>query len=156
MTAVGAIRLLPALLLTFLAFAVPVRTFAQAPSPAIVQAPEAAVQAFYHNYLKLLVANKEPRTDDPTTYKAYVSKPLAREIERKIKGPDGLEADYFIQAQDYLDGWESNVAVSPARIDASQARTTVTLTAATGAPYRLAVTLIREDGAWRIRKVARS
>jgi hypothetical protein len=117
---------------------------------------EATVSEFYKWHLHLLAQNKEPLLDDRATISKYASRALLGEIEKKLHSADGMEADYFIQAQDYLDDWESNISIARPDIQGPMATVKVVLGATRESRYKLALKLIREDGAWKIREVRRA
>lgn len=125
---------------------------AQAASPKVVQ-PSEVVHEFYRWYLQSLAQDRDPVTQDRATLKKYVAKPLIDEIERRMKSPDGLDADYFLQAQDYLDEWKSNISVSQLANNGTVATVVLTLGAKGSAAYRLKVTLRKEADSWKIAKV---
>lgn len=118
--------------------------------------PEAKVGAFYKWYLHALAQNHEPLIDDKQTLAQYVSRSLIKELEKRFHSADGLDADYFIQAQDYLADWEDNVAIGRADIKGKTATMVVTLGATQESKYRLGLTLIQENGLWKIRKIRRA
>jgi hypothetical protein len=64
-----------------------------------------------------------------------------------------LEADYFIQAQDYADDWLGHVAVKAVKLGAVSTTVAVDLGVDPATLRRLAVTLVREGGTWKISKV---
>ena len=98
--------------------------------------------------------DKEP-SDDAAGYVRYVTKALRASIARSMASPDGMDVDYFIKTQDYLDGWVGHVAATPAVMRGATARTTVTLGSGRKA-WKLGVSLIREDGGWKISGVTRA
>ena len=119
------------------------------------QAPVADVAGdFYAWYLAELKSNRDPLNDDPTALSTKVSKALVREIQRRMASPDGLDADYFLQAQDYYDDWLDHVTAQAVRVSRSSATLHVDLGANPSTRHRLIVTLIREDARWKIRRVA--
>ena len=113
----------------------------------------AAAGRFYDWYLGALTANRDPLHDDPEGLSARVSAALIREIRKKLASPDGMEADYFIQAVDYVDDWVGHVAVEPARRDARSNVVVVVLGTRPITQQRLNVVLAKEGGAWKIRQV---
>ncbi len=118
-----------------------------------LKAPDAVARDFYTWYVGLMAHDKEP-TDEPQVYARYVSKSLRASIARQIASPDGMEADYFVKAQDYMDSWIGHVASTPAMVRGNTARTVVTL--GSGAkPWRLSVQLAKEDGGWKLASVSR-
>jgi ABC-type transporter MlaC component len=135
--------------------AAPRDVFAQSQGQSAENSPQAVVTEFYARYLKELADNKDPLKDDRSFISAHVSSALVKEIEKKIHSPDGMEADYFIQAQDYLDEWLNNISAESPRTSGTNITITVKLGAEKAKPYRLAVTLVNEQGSWKIRKVQR-
>jgi Protein of unknown function (DUF3828) len=115
--------------------------------------PQATLTAFYHWYLEELAKNRDPLTNDRAKIEGYVSKGLIREIDKIIKSPDGLEEDYFISAQDYLEDWASHIVVSDLQIKGKTASAIVTLGATKESTWRLALNLINEGDGWKISKV---
>ena len=117
--------------------------------------PDAVAIKFYKWYLLEMKANHDPVSGDRKALAAYVSAPLLHEIEVRMKSPDGLDADYFIQAQDYLDDWVSSVSAKTTNMQSSTATTVVTLGGKPESLYRLSVTWVKESGDWKIRRVKR-
>ena len=83
----------------------------------------------------------------------YVSPSLLRELKRIMQSPNGMETDYFLQAQDYLEDWPTRISISDTKVQSGIATTVVTLGENPAAPYRLTVTLQQEAGGWKIRRV---
>jgi hypothetical protein len=126
-----------------------------AQSPASSQnVPQATLTAFYHWYLEALADSRDPLHDDRAKIEGYVSKGLLRGIDRRSKSAEGLDEDYFIRAQDYLEDWASNIAVSDVQIKDGTASAKVTLGATKQSRYPLAVNLIKEGDAWKTSKVS--
>lgn len=115
--------------------------------------PDATVSKFYNWYLHLLATDHDPLRDDRPKLSEYVSKALIQEITQRMNSADGLDADYFIQAQDYLDDWENNISVTKPEINGNTAVLVVTLGATEESRYRLRLTLKKESNIWKIRKV---
>ncbi|MEN3332533.1 MAG: hypothetical protein V7641_1898 [Blastocatellia bacterium] len=127
-------------------------SFAQAIGLAAkVSEPEAVIREFYHWYVHALKQNKEPLTGARTTLRKYVTLRLIREIDRMAKGPDGLDGDYFLDAQDWDKDWEKNIAVSNLVVKNTIATATVALTGEMN--RHLQLTLKQEAGAWKIDRV---
>jgi ABC-type transporter MlaC component len=123
------------------------------PTPAKVMTARETVSSFYDSYLQLLEKNRDPFTQDTAFMKQYVAASLLAEIGRRLKSPDGMEEDYFIQAQDYLDEWKGHISVAEVESKGTTAVTVMTLGLKTKGEYRLRVTLRKEAGAWKIVKV---
>ena len=118
------------------------------------KSPDQVAREFYGWYVGLLVHDKEA-TEDPVGYVRFVSAPLRAQIKRQENSPDGMDADYFIKAQDYLPDWPGHVAATPAMVNGTTARTTVTLGTDRRHSWRLAVVLVKEAGDWRVSRVQR-
>ena len=103
--------LLPSILLICFACAL---SFAQAKGPA-PGSPDAVIRSFYKWYVHALNQNSDPFTKQRTIMRRYVSERLIQEIDKVAKGPDGLDGDYFIDAQDWDKDWEKNI-VPPVRV----------------------------------------
>jgi len=124
-----------------------------APAPAAT--PEAAVRLFYPWYLGEMMKGRVPFTEE--RMKDYVAEDTLRDIafmmKRPIGGKPGLQQDYFLQAKDYFDDWADHITVSEVTIDGDTASALVALGDPAQGTKRLALTLEREDGAWKISRV---
>ena len=123
------------------------------PVPVPVPAPDVAVRNFYNWYLAQLVANKDPFRDDKAGLKRYVSERLLTEIQRKIDSPDGLDDDYFIQTQDYMDDWVNHITAVPTRTLARLSVVSLVLGADSTQPWHLTVTMQLQADGWKVYKV---
>lgn len=117
------------------------------------QPVEQTVSAFYEWYLHSLAAGLEPLSDDRKEFAKYVAHSLVREIDKRMRSEDGMEEDYFIKAQDYLDDWEQSIVVAKATVEGNKARTTLQLGTAGDSRRRFSIALIREAGYWKIQSV---
>jgi len=126
-------------------------SFAQAVT-AKPQLPDAVIHEFYKWYVHALNQNKEPLTGARTVMRKYVTLRLIREIDRMAKGPDGLDGDYFIDAQDWDKDWEKNIGVANLVVKNTIATATVALKGKE-MNRNLQLTLKQEAGAWKIDKV---
>ncbi len=124
------------------------------PAPLAIQ-PAEIVREFYHWYLKALAQNKDPVSQDQPTLRRFLSAGLLAEIDRRMKSPDGMEADYFIQAQDYLDEWLEDIVAVPVDTSSRAATVDVSLGAKVGKRYQLRVTLSKFADSWKISRVER-
>ena len=111
------------------------------------------VSEFYGWYLKRIAADDPPALSGGTDLNRYVSAALLRKLNRKFNSPDGMESDYFIQAQDYLDSWTKYIVVVPVSESATRAQFRVQLGEG-GELYKLKVVAIREGGLWKIDMVS--
>ncbi len=85
--------------------------------------------------------------------KKYVTAGLLSQIERRMKSSEGLSLDYFLQAQDWLEDWEGNIATTKTAVTNTIATTVVILGATEESRHKLTVSLRLESGAWRITSV---
>jgi hypothetical protein len=119
---------------------------AQVPPP-----PEATVQRFYAWYLHALNQNQYPLGKHQAELSNCLTQRLMKSLNRALKRPDGIDADVFIDAQDWDETWEKNISTSKATIQGQQAAVSVTLK---GGPAfgnkSLKVGLQREGGTWKI------
>lgn len=123
------------LLVTFFGFQAVPNTSAQTAQIS----PEEVIKAFYNWYTRP-GSSKEGKA----TLRKYVT---ASAISRAEKFGSKMEADYFVQSQEWDDDWENNFTVSKPVIKGAIATTFVTFP--TGYP-RVKVTLKKEAGAWKI------
>ncbi len=88
--------------------------------------PEQAAGQFYRWYMRSLVLSQDPLRHSPVQLSEYVSKGLISELKRRM-GRKGLHADYFIQAQDFMDDWTTDITVVRPRIQGNTASVVVGL-----------------------------
>src|SRR6478735_9267801 len=81
--------------------------------------PEVCIRNFYHWYVTNLVANRDPME----------------------KGPNGLDGDYFVDAQDFDPLWASKIQISAVQIHGDKASAQVVLDGAKGMRRKLLVQL---------------
>lgn len=81
-------------------FALVIFASARAAEPAIPSDPANTIRSFYHWYVTVLIANQDP-TKNRAEMKRFVTDRLRNEIDKMVKGPDGLDGDYFVDAQDF-------------------------------------------------------
>jgi hypothetical protein len=115
----------------------------------------AAVTDFYRWYLGAFAKDQVPIKTDRARMEAHVTKELLQQIDKQMKSPDGLDADYFLKAQDYMDDWSSNIALSRIRVNGDAATATLTLGATKESKHLLAVRLVHENDTWKISRVSR-
>lgn len=132
----------------------PAASPAQAASSPAARSPEIVVREFYQWYLGALKRNEDPFRQGLTTMRRYVTGERITELQRQLSRPEGIDADYFLQAQDWGDDWETNVAVTGTEQRGATATTTVNL-GAQGSEFqqRLRVTLQQQAEGWRIDRV---
>jgi hypothetical protein len=70
------------------------------------------------------------------------------------RGPEGLDGDYFVAAQDFDNQWAKKISVSNVQINDKNATAEVMLKGATAdMNRRLKVNLALEAGTWKVDKV---
>ena len=113
--------------------------------------PEDVARGFYSWYLHQLKSeNMNPLKQKATALK-YLTPQLYANAPRLSRR---MDADIFICAQDWDQGWEQNFTVSTPQIKTSSATTTVTLPSGEIDKVSINVTLIKTASGWRINKVA--
>jgi hypothetical protein len=123
-------------------------TPAQTPQAAT---PQDVARGFYSWYLhQLTLENVEPLKQRTTALK-YLTPQLYANAPRLIRR---MDADIFICAQDWDNGWEKNFSVSTPQIKNNSATATVTLPSGETDRIKIDLTLIKSASGWRINKVA--
>ncbi|MFJ2364861.1 DUF3828 domain-containing protein [Pseudomonas sp. NPDC087697] len=115
--------------------------------------PKPVTEAFYNWYLQSFSDEKDPLTDDITQMKQYVSDELIGKIKKQMASPDGLEEDYFIKAQDYMEEWLTQIKVGEPNVQGASAREQVTLGNTPGTIQIIDVLLVKNNGCWKINDV---
>jgi hypothetical protein len=113
--------------------------------------PQDVARGFYSWYLhQLTLENVEPLKQKTTALK-YLTPQLYRNAPRLIRR---MNADIFICAQDWDNGWEKNFSVSTPQIKNKSATATVTLPSGETDRIKIDLTMIKTASGWRINKVA--
>ena len=113
--------------------------------------PQDVARGFYSWYLhQLTLENVEPLKQKTTALK-YLTPQLYANAPRLIRR---MDADIFICAQDWGNGWEKNFSVSTPHIKNNSATATVTLPSGETDRIKIDLTLIKTASGWRINKVA--
>jgi hypothetical protein len=113
--------------------------------------PQDVARGFYSWYLhQLTLENVEPLKQRTTALK-YLTPQLYANAPRLIRR---MDADIFICAQDWDNGWEKNFSVSTPQIKNNSATATVTLPSGETDRIKIDLTLIKSASGWRINKVA--
>jgi hypothetical protein len=114
--------------------------------------PEDCVRSFYRWYVTNLVANRDP-LKQRAEIKRYATQRLLNEIAKMKTGPDGLDGDYFVDAQDFDPLWAKNISITGVQTRGSQSTAHVLLDGAKGMRSKLLVHLVKEGGGWKVDKV---
>ena len=114
--------------------------------------PEECIRNFYGWYVKNLVANRDPMKQRPEI-RRYATDRLLKEIDKMTKGPDGLDGDYFVDAQDFDPLWAKNISISGVKTTGDKSNAHVVLDGAKGMRKKLVVDLVKEEGTWKVDRV---
>ena len=114
--------------------------------------PEDCIRGFYKWYVTNLVANRDPMKQR-TEIRRYATERLLKEIDKMVKGPDGLDGDYFTDAQDFDPLWAKNISISGVKTEGNKSSAHVLLNGAKGMQKKLVVHLVKENGTWKVDKV---
>ena len=112
--------------------------------------PLDVTRGFYSWYLHQLTLENSNPLKQRTAMLKYVTPQLYADAPRLIRR---MDADIFICAQDWDNGWEKNFSVSTPEIKNSNATATVTLPSGETDKIRINVTLLKTASGWRINKV---
>jgi hypothetical protein len=114
--------------------------------------PEDCIRNFYRWYVTNLVANRDP-IKQRNEIRRYATARLLNEIDKMVKGPDGLDGDYFTDAQDFDPQWAKNISISNVQTQGDKSSAHVLLNGAKGMRKKLVVQLAKESGVWKVDKV---
>ena len=128
------------------------RAFQVAAAP-VAASPEEVAREFYRWYLQTLYKNKEPFKNKAIIAK-YVTPRLIQELTRRMRGPDPIDYDYFLNAQDYGETWDKNIHTARVSNRNNTPVLNVSFGTNTSNPdHRVKVTLKQIKGVWKIDKV---
>ena len=114
--------------------------------------PEDCIRGFYRWYVTNLVANHDPMKQRKEM-RRYATERLLKEIDKMVKGPDGLDGDYFTDAQDFDPLWAKNISISGVKTTGDKSNAHVLLDGAKGMRKKLVIDLVKEEGTWKVDKV---
>jgi hypothetical protein len=114
--------------------------------------PEDCIRNFYHWYVTNLVANRNPMKQRSEIHR-YATEHLLKQIDKMEKGPDGLDGDYFVDAQDFDPLWAKNISISDVKTAGDKSTAHVLLNGSKGMRKKLVVHLLKETGTWKVDKV---
>lgn len=114
--------------------------------------PEGTIRGFYQWYVTNLIANRDPMKQRKEM-RQFATERLLKEIDRMVKGPDGLDGDYFTDAQDFDPLWAKNISISDVKTQDDKSSAHVLLNGAKGMKKKLIVHLVKEQGTWKVDKV---
>lgn len=114
--------------------------------------PEDCIRNFYNWYVTSLAANREP-LKQRKEIRQYATERLLREIHKMEKGPDGLEYDYFVNAQEVDPQWAKNISISNVQTHGDKSSAQVLLNSSKEMQIKLLVHLVKEGATWKVDKV---
>ena len=117
-----------------------------------VATPEDCIRNFYRWYVTNLVANRDPMKQRKEI-RRYATEQLLSEIDKMEKGPNGLDGDYFVDAQDFDPLWAKNISISNVKTLGDKSTAQVLLNGSKGMQKKLRVHLVKEAGSWKVDKV---
>jgi hypothetical protein len=128
-------------------------TEAAEPAKSLSSNPAETIRGFYHWYVTELIANRDPMSNR-TELKHFATARLLNELGKMKRGPEGLNGDYFVDAQDFDNQWAKKISVSNVQINDKNASAEVMLKGATtDMNRRLKLNLVLEAGTWKVDKV---
>jgi len=136
----------------FLSVAAALLATAQVTAAESAATPEGCIRNFYRWYVTNLVANRDP-IKQRREIRRYATERLLKEIDKMAKGPDGLDGDYFVDAQDFDPLWAKNISISDVKIVGDKSAAHVFLNGSKGMQRKLLVQLVRQAGVWKVDKV---
>ena len=111
--------------------------------------PEATIKNFYAWYVREIVKNKFPLSEQPAKMKQFITVRCYNENKRAYDKNE-FDADYFIAAQDYDEKWATNVKVTNVKIVGNKASASVILDGKGDFDSKLKLKLIKEKDTWKI------
>jgi hypothetical protein len=120
------------------------------------RSPDAVATEFYGWYLETMSADQDPLSDRYDTFIRYVTKELTERLVERLQGNPPPARDYFVQSSGYRPAWLRGVRAAILRQRAGTADVLVTLgdgAEESGPRQLLALSMVLENGAWKIQRV---
>jgi hypothetical protein len=114
--------------------------------------PEDCIRNFYRWYVTNLVANRDPMKQRGEL-KRYATERLLKEIDKMEKSPDGLDGDYFVDAQDFDPLWAKRISIPDVQTHGDKSKARVLLDGSKGMQKKLLVHLVKDGSTWKVDKV---
>src|ERR1043165_374123 len=86
------------------------------PAKSLSSNPAETIRGFYHWYVTELIANRDPMSNRKEL-KQFATARLLNELSKMKRGPEGLDGDYFVDAQDFDNQWAKKITVSDLKIN---------------------------------------
>jgi hypothetical protein len=120
------------------------------------RAADVVATEFYGWYLETLSADQDPLSDRYNIFTRYVAKELTERLVERLQGDPPPARDYFVQSSGYRPAWLRSVRATVMRQHGGTADVLVTLgdgAEESGPRQLLALSMVVENGAWKIRRV---
>ena len=122
-----------------------------------LRAPETVAAEFYGWYLQTLDADQDPLSDRYDRLNAYVAKPLVDQLVKRLQEKNPQAGDYFLQSSRIHGAWlRGRVQAVTLRRQARSADVLVTLDGDGDAKHEVVLTMVLDNGTWKIRHVNRA
>jgi hypothetical protein len=122
-----------------------------------LRAPETVAAEFYGWYLQTLDADQDPLSDRYDRLNAYVAKPLVEQLVKRLREKTLPAGDYFLQSPRIHGAWlRGRVQAVTLRRQARSADVLVTLDGDGDAKHEVVLTMVLDNGTWKIRHVNRA
>ena len=116
-------------------------------------APANTVRAFYKWYVHALNHNVPEPLKEKTAANKYVTTRLLNRIAKQMASEEGIDADYFLSAQDFDAKWETNIVIGKVTTTAATSTVNAVLPSKLMGNSKLKIMLKKEAGTWKIDKV---
>ena len=90
------------------------------PAKSLSSNPAETIRGFYHWYVTELIANRDPMSNRKEL-KQFATARLLNELGKMKRGPEGLNGDYFVDAQDFDNQWAKKISVSNIQLNGNNA-----------------------------------
>ena len=128
-----------------------------AASASSLRAPDTVAAEFYGWYLQTLDADQDPLSDRYDRLNAYVAKPLVDQLVKRLQEKTVQAGDYFLQSSRIQGAWlRGRVQAVTLRRQARSADVLVTLDGDGDAKHEVVLTMVLDNGTWKIRHVNRA
>jgi hypothetical protein len=124
---------------------------------AAAPAPETVAAEFYGWYLQTLDADQDPLSDRYERLNTYVAKPLVDQLLKRLHDKNPQAGDYFLQSSRIQGAWlRGRVQAVTLRRQARSADVLVTFDGDGDAKHEVVLTMVLDNGTWKIRHVNRA
>lgn len=120
--------------------------------PGCARGPDPAdtIRSLYGWYVRELKAGVDPLHERRTELKQFVTEALLTSIDNLRVGSNSLDGDSLLDPQRFDEDWASRIAIDKIETRGRTATARVILTGRMLGERRLNVSLIKEDGRWKV------